>query len=184
MDGTTRSCPIYMLSITRLRWPLWITFCFTGIFALQQKLVALSLHMASLDLDAQSEEDTLPLTPPPSPANGVGGPIYWCYHDLFPNIHQLNTKYKLQLQKDNCPLKTDGSTLNKDEQKKYELVLVETALLVFREHRNPKGLLGVLDGFPEGSLELGKIILNAVSNACNIALKEVQMVLNLRVSVF
>jgi hypothetical protein len=72
--------------------------------------------------------------------------------------------------------------MNKDEQKKYELVLTETALLVFRGHQNPTELL-ILVGVPEG-LGLGEIILNAVSRGCGITSDEVRVVSNLRVSIF
>jgi hypothetical protein len=134
-------------------------------------------------MHAQSKIGTL------SPTD-TEAPYWWALHQSLPNFHQSNTKYQLQLPEHKCPLKIDGSKMNKDEQKKYELVLIETALLVFRGRRNPQDLLIALDGgipkdgFLEESLHLSTIILNAVSNVCDITLGKVQMIWHLRVSVF
>jgi len=68
--------------------------------------------------------------------------------------------------------------MDQEEQKKYELVLIETALLVFRGYQDPKDLLITLDSgrdgqypkvyFSETLLNLDNIILSAVSYVCGI----------------
>ena len=125
----------------------------------------------------------------PSPAD-IEAPYWWAYHQSLPKFHQSNKTYQLRLPKDRCPVKIDGSKMDEDERKKYELVLTETAVLVFRGRRNPEDLLVTLDGgFPKDSSpeecpDLGKTILNAVSYVCGITLREVQMISHLGVSVF
>jgi hypothetical protein len=141
-------------------------------------------------MDAQPEVVALPPNPPPSPADTTA-PYWWAFNQLIPKFHQSNTTYVLKLAKESYPLKTNGSKMNEDERKKYELVLTETALLAFRGRRDIEDLLVTLDGgglpkvgFSEGSPDLDKIILSAVSCVCGITLEGVQMVLNLKVSVF
>jgi hypothetical protein len=139
------------------------------------------------------------VAPPPSPTHfspsaelppPIEVPCWWALHDVLPNFHQSNHTYQLKLKRTNTPLKTNGKRMNEDEQKKYELVLIETAAIVVRGHQNPEDLLAVFDGgfpkvgFPEGPLDLCKTILNEVSYVCGIALKEMQMVSHLTVSIF
>ncbi|KAF2433991.1 hypothetical protein EJ08DRAFT_657691 [Tothia fuscella] len=99
-------------------------------------------------------------------------PFWWFYSQVFRNFHQSNTTYKPRL----------TSIKDVDEQKKYELVLVETAAIVFRFREEPSELLAVLDevftkdAFPKVPLDLSECICKAVSHACDIDLHEIQMV--------
>lgn len=78
--------------------------------------------------------------------------------------------------------------MNTAEQKKYELVFVDSACLLFRERQNSKYLevrlgIPISDGFPKGSEYLGTTIMNAVSRVYGIALEKKQIVSHLRVSI-
>lgn len=110
---------------------------------------------------------------------GVEIPFWWTYSQVFKNFHRSNTTYEPLLR----------SMKNVDGQKKYELVLVETAALVVHSRVNPSELLVLdevftLDDFPEVPLDLCECICKAVSHACGIDLHETKMVSHiLKVSV-
>jgi hypothetical protein len=97
MDGTTTPCPIYVeyRKAESLGVPLWLPSAFTGVSAFAQRSVALSLHIVSLNMRAQSTADALPPARPPSPAARIEAPYWWAYHELLPNFHKSNPKYRL-----------------------------------------------------------------------------------------
>jgi hypothetical protein len=102
---------------------------------------------------------------------GVEIPFWWTYSQVFPNFHHSNTTYKPRLR----------SMKNEDEQQKYELVLVETAVLVFHSREHPSELLVLdevftKDDFPKVPLDLCECICKAVSQVYGIDLHKTQMV--------
>jgi hypothetical protein len=138
-------------------------------------------------MDAQSTTVTPskpPSVPPPTPAD-IEPPFWWSYHEIIPNLHRSNKSYQLRLGR--YLLRTDGEPTSRDEWKKYELVLIETAVLFLHARRssNDNDLRAVLGGFfPKEPLALGQAISETVSSVCGITLEEKQMALHLRVSVF